>query len=58
MKFRIKKYYDRYMPQVRTDIEWLTICSPDGFATIEDARRCCEEYKIKTEYIIVEEFEL
>ena len=46
------------MPQVRTDIEWLTICSPDGFATIEDARRCCEEYKIKTEYTIVEEFEL
>ena len=67
MKFRIIKYYDRYVAQVckrevyngcQWEDKWEDIGSPNGYCDVESAKRYCQEYKNAREEIIVEEFEL
>ena len=67
MKFRIIRYYERYMAQVfkgetyngySWEDEWMNIGSPNGYHSIEDAKNYCQEYKNYKEEKIVEVFEL
>lgn len=59
MKFRIKIYYDRYIPQVLKEAgDWCDIGLPNGHSTIQEAKDFCVEYKKNIESKIVEEFEL
>ena len=67
MKFRIIKYYDRYVAQVLVNDyfdgcsyegEWENIGSPNGYYSVEHAKNYCKEYKGAKDSKIVELFEL
>lgn len=59
MRFRIKTYYDRYMPQVFEELSgWSCIGSPNGYATVKEAKNFCNAYKNRREAEIIEEFVL
>lgn len=58
MKFRIIRYYDRYLAQVLKDDKYVNICSPAGYCSIKDTKDACRIYKENAECSIVEEFEL
>lgn len=59
MKFRIVKYYDRYEAQfLNKKGEYVHIGSPNGYYSVEEAKRCCKRFKEEMEDQVVEEFEL
>ena len=59
LKFRIVKYYDRFEAQIQDQMygNWKHIGSPTGYATPEEAKDFCQQYKRDVDKV-VEEFEL
>ena len=60
MKFRISKYYERFLAEVYNEKqdEWFNIGLPNGHADVEGAEDACRAYKARIDDKIVKVFEL
>ena len=60
MKFRIIRYYERYKPQILSDIDgaWYDLGEPTGYPTRDSAREACINFKHSITSTVVEEFYL